>query len=186
MSPEPSARSIDEVFALYRRWGGEAYDEAVSQSSHAVQVARLASDEGASDALVAAALLHDVGHLLALERGRDPASDEDDRHEAVGARWLAGLFPAEVTAPIALHVEAKRYRCAVDPGEHERLSAGSQASLVRQGGPMGPEEAARFARHPQADAAVRLRGWDDAGKDLAARPDPVDAYRDLLARVAPR
>jgi predicted HD phosphohydrolase len=39
----------------------------------------------------------------------------DLRHEVVGARHLSGLFGSAVTRPIALHVSAKRYRCAVEP-----------------------------------------------------------------------
>lgn len=181
-----AAASVDEVLALYARWGEEGYDEALTQSSHAAQVAAWARAEGADEALVAAALLHDVGHLLAMEaRGHGrPDPEADLRHEAVGARWLARLFPAEVTAPIALHVQAKRYRCAVDPGEEARLSPGSRASLARQGGPLTEAEAERFAALPAAADAVRLRGWDDAGKALDADPLPVDAHRDLLDRLA--
>ncbi len=180
------AASVDEVLALYARWGDEGYDEELTQSSHAVQVAAWARSEGADDALVAAALLHDVGHLLAMEaRGHGAPDEEADlRHEAVGARWLARLFPPEVTAPIALHVQAKRYRCAVDPGEVARLSAGSQASLARQGGPMDADEVDRFARHSASAAALRLRGWDDAGKALDVTPPPVAAHRALLERLA--
>ena len=45
--------------------GAAAYHgEAVSQAEHALQAAELAEREGAPDALVVAALLHDVGHLL--------------------------------------------------------------------------------------------------------------------------
>lgn len=180
------ASSVAEVLDLYARWGEEAYDEEVTQSSHASQVAAWAEAEGADAALVAAALLHDVGHLLVLRDGgeRRPAGDADLRHEARGARWLAGLFGPEVTGPIALHVAAKRYRCAVDPAERDRLSAGSRASLVRQGGPMAPDEAERFARLPGAEAAVRLRGWDDAGKVLDAEPRPVASYGALLEGLA--
>ncbi len=131
----PPAATVDEVLELYARWGGQTYDEALTQTSHASQVAAWAVADGADDALVAAALLHDVGHLLAMDaRGHGtPDIEADLRHEAVGARWLARLFPAEVTAPIALHVAAKRYRCAVDPGLVARLSLGSQATLVGQG-----------------------------------------------------
>ena len=135
---------------------------------------------------MAAALLHDVGHLLAMEaRGHGrPDAEADLRHEGVGTRWLAALFPPEVTAPIALHVQAKRYRCAVEPGAVAALSAGSRASLVRQGGPMDEAEVARFAALPAAADALRLRTWDDAGKDLDLDPRPVADHRALLERLA--
>src|SRR5690606_10246459 len=62
---EPATR-VDEVVELYRRWAWHRYDESVSQLDHALQTAALAERDGAPDALVAAALLHDVGHLLDL------------------------------------------------------------------------------------------------------------------------
>jgi gamma-butyrobetaine dioxygenase len=190
------AVSVDEVVELFETWGPHRYDEQVSQLDHALQTAAHAVAERAPDALVAAALLHDVGHLLELadgaadpartpDRAGDPAPTVDDlRHEGRGARWLTGLFPAGVTGPIALHVAAKRYRCAVDPAYHRTLSAGSTASLVRQGGPMSAAEQARFEGHPGHRDAVRLRGWDDAGKDTGAVTVPdLTAHLPLLTRL---
>lgn len=180
------AADVDEVLALFEAWGTQTYDEAVSQLDHALQTAALARADGADDALVAAALLHDVGHLLELRAGgvADGQTEVDLGHEGRGARWLAAVFPPPVTGPIALHVAAKRYRCAVDPAYHDGLSDGSRRSLVRQGGPMSPEEADRFAAHPAADDAVALRGWDDGGKVHDLDVPDLASYRDLLARLA--
>lgn len=184
----PPATSVDEVLALYTRWGADRYDEELSQLDHALQTAALADHAGASDELVVAALLHDVGHLLDLEAaaatGRSGPADTDLHHEAAGARYLADLFPPAVTAPIALHVRAKRYRCAVDPAYQDRLSAGSTASLVRQGGPLTAEDARAFEQLPGHADAVALRGWDDGGKVDGLEVPRLDAYRDLLARVS--
>lgn len=180
------AASVDEVLALLDAWGRERYDEEVTQLDHALQTAAHARAEGADPALVAAALLHDVGHLLVLRAGgaADGDVEADLAHEARGARWLAPLFPAAVTGPIALHVAAKRYRCAVDPAYHGSLSAGSVRSLVRQGGPMDPDERARFERNPAHLDAVRLRAWDDAGKDLQVTVPELASYRPLLQDLA--
>lgn len=181
-----SAASIDDVLALFDAWGRGRYDEEVSQLDHALQTAALAVAEGASEELVAAALLHDVGHLLELREGgaADGDVDVDLGHEGRGARWLAPVFPPAVTGPIALHVAAKRYRCAVEPAYHQGLSAGSAASLVRQGGPMSPEETEAFERKPIHGDAVRLRGWDDGGKVEGLAIAGLDTYRPLLERVA--
>ncbi len=177
---------LDEVLALYDRWGPEHYDEDLSQLAHAAQVAAWAVHEGDDDAAVAAGLLHDVGHLLVMEDRHHgvPVTDADMGHERLGARFLARLFGPEVTGPIALHVAAKRYRCAVDPAEVERLSPGSQLSLRLQGGPMTPAEVARFEAHPAHAAAVTLRRRDDAGKVLGADPSPFAAHEDLLRRLS--
>lgn len=181
----PPARDLDEVLALYERWGAEHYDEDLSQLDHAAQVAAWAVHEGDDDAAVASALLHDVGHLLVMEARATgvPVTDEDMRHEALGARHLARLFGPAVTGPIALHVQAKRYRCAVDPSEVDRLSAGSQLSLRLQGGPMSAAEVARFTAHPAHAAAVALRRRDDAGKALGAEPAPFATHEALLRRL---
>lgn len=179
------AVSVAEVLDLYENWGSEHYDEQLSQLEHALQTAALAVDAGASDELVAAALLHDVGHLLELEaHGRPDAVTEDDHHEATGASYLADLFGPDVTAPIALHVRAKRYLCAADRSYGPSLSAGSAASLARQGGPFTDDEAAAFLRNAGAEAAVALRRWDDGGKVLGLEVAPLAAYAGLLDRLA--
>lgn len=182
-----TAPSLDDVLDLYERYGTQLYDEELMQLSHAEQTAALARSAGAADPLVAAALLHDIGHLLELaERDgpRDRATDQ--RHEARGSAWLAALFPPTVTAPIALHVRAKRYRVTVDPTYGAALSAGSVASLERQGGPMTPEEVAAFEANPGWEDAVTLRGWDDLAKDLTITVAPLASYRPLLESLLVR
>jgi gamma-butyrobetaine dioxygenase len=178
------AADVDEVLALYAKWGTDRYDEELDQLAHGLQTAALAEAAGARPALVAAALLHDVGHLLALARGARPGGD--DRHAAAGARYLAAVFPPAITAPIALHVDAKRYRCTVDPTYHDVLSAASVRSLAAQGGPLTPAEAAAFGCRNGADEAVLLRGWDDAGKVVGLDVPALDQYRSLLFAVARR
>ena len=180
------AADVDEVLDLFERWGIERYDEDVSQLDHALQTAALAVRDGADEAVLAAPLPHDVGHLLELGEGgvADGQTEEDLGHEGRGARWLAAVFPPSVTGPIALHVAAKRYRCAVDPTYHDGLSDGSRRSLVRQGGPMTDDEAARFAAHPAGADAVALRGWDDGGKVEGLAVADLRSYRDLLVDLA--
>lgn len=176
--------AVDDALALYARWGGERYDEEVTQTEHAIQCAALARRDDADDALVAAALLHDVGHLLDLAAGGAYTACVDLHHEVVGADHLARAFPATVTEAIRGHVEAKRYLCAVEPGYAAGLSTGSQRSLAVQGGPMDADEAAAFIARPGAADAVRLRRWDDAGKVIGLERPPIDTYRPLLESLA--
>ncbi len=187
-APRPPARSVQEVLDLYRRWGSEHYDETLSQSAHAEQTAACAVADGASDDLVGAALLHDVGHLLELEQraGQGGLPDADTEHESVGARYLAGLFGPAVTGPIALHVRAKRYRCAIDPEYLRTLTAGSTRSLAMQGGPADAEEVASFESNPGHRDAVRLRVWDDRGKVEGLEVASLEHYRGLLERLSDR
>ena len=183
-----AAANLDEVLALYDAFGDDRDDERLGHLAHGLQTAAQAESAGASPELVVAALLHDVGHLLARPGG--PTDRErpgtDDLHEQAGARYLAPVFPPAVTAPIALHVEAKRYRCAVDAEYHALLSEGSVRSLVVQGGPMTDDEAAAFAARPGSEEAVLLRRWDDAGKVPGLHVPDLAHYQPLLAAVARR
>lgn len=149
---------------LYATRGERHYGEGVNQRQHGLQAARLAEQEGADGALVIAALLHDIGHLL-HKQGEDAAGRGiDTRHEAMGAGWLRRFFGEAVCEPIRLHVEAKRYLCAVESGYFEGLSPASKLSLSLQGGIMTPDEAESFIALPWAREAVRLRRWDEGAK----------------------
>lgn len=175
------ARSLDEVMGLYEAWGAQLYDEEIRQVDHALQTAALAGRADAGAALVAAALLHDVGHLLAMADRSGPRDHSVDlRHEARGAAYLASLFPPSVTAPIALHVRAKRYLVATEPAYAAALSPGSTASLARQGGAMDPSEVAAFESNPGRQDAVELRRWDDRGKVDGLEVPELASYGGLL------
>jgi phosphonate degradation associated HDIG domain protein len=156
---------VEEIESLFARRGAAEYvGEPVSQLEHALQAAYLAEQDGASPALITAALLHDIGHLLD-DNADDPAKmDSDLAHEATAARWLATAFPEAVTRPVELHVAAKRYLCATDPGYFANLSPASVASLRLQGGPMSADEAAAFRRDAYANDAISLRRWDERAK----------------------
>jgi gamma-butyrobetaine dioxygenase len=166
---------LETIAELFEHAGAHSYfGEAVSVSTHMLQAAALADRAGAANALIGAALLHDVGHLLAVQ------NPGDDRHEETGAQWLAQWLPAEVTEPIRLHVMAKRYLCATDPGYREMLSAASLQSLELQGGPMRDEEVRAFVELTFAEDAVAVRRWDEAAKDPARRTPQFDHFRPLL------
>ena len=174
-----------DILAIYQARGSAAYfGERVSMTEHALQTAHFAQAEAASESLVVAALLHDIGHLL------NPVPDAiedwttDGRHEETGARWLARCFPAAVCEPVRLHVCAKRYLCATDAGYLARLSPASVHTLNLQGGPMSAAEAAQFRAQPFWQDAVRVRRWDDQGKVAGLRTAELHDYDTLIERVA--
>jgi phosphonate degradation associated HDIG domain protein len=182
MSTDPCSPDVVEgIVRLFRERGQSAYlGEAVSQTEHALQSAWAAQKAGATAALVAAALLHDVGHLL-HDLPEDCAdAGIDDAHQERGARWLAGHFGAAVVEPIRLHVAAKRFLCATEAGYFERLSEASRVSLRLQGGPFTPEEVAAFRRNPHAEAAVALRRWDEEAKVAGLVTPPLEHFRPYL------
>ncbi|MHB1122129.1 MAG: phosphonate degradation HD-domain oxygenase [Ramlibacter sp.] len=174
---------IDDIVALYGAAGAAPYGmDAVTQEQHALQCATLAEQAGGAPALVAAALLHDVGHLVAATQPRG-ARPGNDLHEYVALPLLRRLLPRAVLEPIRLHVDAKRYLCAVEPAYHARLSAASRRSLALQGGAFSPEEAARFIGLAHAQDAVALRRWDDQAKDPAALTPGWAHFRRVLAQA---
>jgi len=107
----------------------------------------------------------------------------DNWHSHTGADWLAEWFGPAVTEPVRLHVPAKRYLCAVDPGYASLLSAASVYTLGVHGGAMRRAELAAFAANPHAEAACRLRRWDDAAKDPAVIAPPFEHYGPLLVQL---
>lgn len=147
---------------------------------HALTAAAHAGRDGAAEPMVLAALLHDIGHALDLDDGSE--DDRDVEHAAYGAGWLSLWLPPAVTEPVRLHVEAKRYVCARDPAAIGRLTSRSRASLALQGGPMAEADARAFERLPGFDAALAVRGWDDAPDLAAGDLAPLHAYRPMLER----
>jgi phosphonate degradation associated HDIG domain protein len=175
----------DEIQGIFLRRGSEAYfGESVSMTEHSLQAAHFAQDDSAPPALVVAALLHDIGHLV-----EDVPSDlaewtQDAHHEEVGSRWLALRFGPEVSEPVRLHVPAKRYLLATDAGYIAKLSPASIVTLKLQGGPMAPHEVAQFETERYYKDAIRVRRWDDQGKIAGLATPAVGDYRPFIEALA--
>jgi len=182
------ANHADDIVAniadIFLRRGAEAYlGEAVTMAEHMLQTATLAHAAGAPDALVAAALLHDIGHFTSEFGTYSPDDTVDRHHDDAGADVLASHFPPRVAETVRLHVAAKRYLCAVEPDYHDTLSSASRHSLALQGGPMSADEVAAFERLPAYRDAVLVRRWDDGGKVAGMRTMTFDEFRPLLSRA---
>ena len=155
---------IDPIYAAFARRGHASYGEGVSLADHAIQCAAFAQRDGAQPELIAAALLHDIGHML-HDLPEDVAdSGIDTQHESLGSVWLSQYFGPAVTEPVRLHVAAKRYLAATEAGYFDRLSDASKLSLRLQGGPMPDAQARAFEAQAFFADAVRLRRWDEEGK----------------------
>lgn len=171
---------VAAIFDCFSQRGHLHYGESVTEREHALQCAHFATQNGEPDGLIAACLLHDMGHLL-HDLGEDIAEQGVDAlHEEQGARWLAAYFPPALVEPVRLHVAAKRYLCIREPGYLAQLSEASQRSLVLQGGPMSEREAQQFEENPHSPWAIRLRHYDDQGKMQDLVPAPLESYRELL------
>jgi phosphonate degradation associated HDIG domain protein len=172
---------------IFHRRGAEAYlGEAVTMSEHMLQSAHMAEQAGAGDALVAAALLHDIGHFTGefpddyIERGID------NRHDRAGAAVLDPFFPPEVVDCVRHHVAAKRYLCATDPSYFDRLSAASVKTLALQGGPMAADAVAAFRAQPHLAEILQVRFWDEDAKVVGAETPDFAHYAPLLQRLVDR
>ncbi|MEL6261403.1 MAG: phosphonate degradation HD-domain oxygenase [Cyanobacteria bacterium J06626_6] len=173
--------SIQALFDTLSTHGHTQYGrEAVTQKQHALQCATLAAQAKSSSSLVAACLLHDFGHLVHT-LGEDCAERGiNDRHEERALPYLKHLFPKSVTEPIRLHVNAKRYLCAVDEEYWDSLSPASKLSLELQGGIFSEDEARVFIEQPYAKDAVQLRIWDDLSKDPAIQTADLYSFFAVL------
>ena len=161
--------SLADIAHLFETRGHAQYDgEPVTQLEHALQSAHLAERAGAGSALIAAALLHDLGHLLHDLPGSPTLAGVDDVHQYRCLPFLRGLFGETTLAPIRLHVDATRYLCTREPGYLQGLSPDSARSLQLQGGPFDEAQARAFEALPYARDALRLRRWDDAAKQEGA------------------
>ncbi len=181
MSNRDPATIVSQLADIVERRGGESYlGESVTMREHMLQAAQLAVDAGASDEVVAAALLHDIGHYSgdfpedALEQGTD------NFHQDAGARILSPHFPPLVVECVRQHVAAKRYLCATDDRYHGELSGPSVQSLKLQGGPMSRDEANHFAKRDNLAEIVAVRRFDDEAKVAGRVTSPFDAYRPML------
>jgi phosphonate degradation associated HDIG domain protein len=186
--PSDILERLSHWFALH---GASSYEgnrrESVSALNHALQCAQLAEDAHADAALVTAALLHDVGHFVAIADIGEK-DDIDDVHELRGVAVLVRDFPPAVIEPIRLHVAAKRYLTAIEPKYLGGLSPASVHSLAQQGGPFRGAEIARFEAMPFAADAVRLRRWDDLAKTPGRETPGLGYYLAVLdeVRLPPR
>lgn len=166
-------------------WYGQ---EAVSQLEHALQCAHLAERANEAPETVVAALLHDLGHMLSAERtpvaDQDGLPAKDDLHQFVALPFLRSLFPDAVLEPIKLHVDAKRYLCAVDAGYWAELSPASKHSLELQGGRYDDAQVRAFEDLTFYAEAVRLRRYDDLAKVPGQVTPPLAHYAALMGQVA--
>lgn len=184
MALEEPAEIATALTGLYRDRGNSKYDELVTQTEHGLQCGALAMASGADDATVAAAFLHDIGHLLLNEDDtRQDFLDQDLHHEEVGARFLANWFSEDVLTPIRMHVPAKRYLCATQASYHDGLSQASVRSLIVQGGPMTDDEVSAFDALDYSEQAVMLRRWDDDAKVSNAPTPGLEVFEQLLAEL---
>ncbi len=184
VEPAGVSRALIE---LYERFGSaESHDLPMSHTEHALQCGAHAMASRAGETMIAAAFLHDVGHLLALEAAagsRGMGGSGGGTHEEVGGRFLATWFNDPVVYPVRLHAVAKRFLCAVDVDYRRSLSPPAANELAALGGPMGEQQVADFRTIPHLDAALALTRWDDKARVPGAPVPTLRVFEQLLENV---
>lgn len=181
LAPDNIVSFLTDVFE--RRGAEEYLGEPVTIAEHMLQGASAAEQNGENEAIIVAALLHDIGHFTS-EFGTFSMDDTEDRHhEDAGARILERFFPTIVTDCVRYHVAAKRYLCAKSPAYVEKLSAASVHSLHLQGGPMNAEEMKAFEANPNLHAIIKVRHLDDGGKIAGLNTPTFAHYAPMVQRV---
>lgn len=173
---------IDQIIETFDNFGDKLYEggEQVTQRQHALQTAYFIQKNSNSKNLIAAALLHDYGHLLPDFSEELPIQSTEGKHEEIGAAYLEHYFVQPVTEPGRLHVAAKRYLCATNPNYLKTLSPVSVRSLQLQGGPFSQEEVEEFDLLPYSEDAIHLRRCDEMGKDPKLQTPDLDHYLPYL------
>ena len=171
---------LSQALDIYLEQGTKPYTEVVSQLEHALQCAWLAEQESGDGDLIAAAFLHDIGHMM--QKHGQGAADRgiDDKHEDIARGWAAKVFSPRVAQAIGLHVDTKRYLCAARPGYFETLSPASVKSLELQGGPMTADEVQAFESQPNYQDAVKVREWDDRAKIAGLETPGIEHFRPYM------
>jgi predicted HD phosphohydrolase len=151
----------------------------VSQLDHALQTAALLAHlHPGDDELVAAGLVHDIGHLL--------PDSSDETHADDAARAVRRALGERVAGIVGLHIEAKRYLVATEDGYGGVLTNDSVVSLQRQGGALRAEDASAFLAQPWAADAVALRRADDSGKVEGVTVRDLQSWAPLLQDLTRR
>lgn len=172
---------VAHLAGIFAHSGAQQYlGEPVTMAQHMLQAASLAQHQGCSEAVIAAALLHDIGHFTNDFGTFSMADTLDLQHEIYGAKVLAPFFPAKVTQCVRYHVAAKRYLCATKAAYFSQLTKASVHSLHLQGGPMGKDEVAQFETNPHLEDIVQVRLLDDAGKVANIKTYPFAHFKNLL------
>lgn len=173
---------VDEVLGLLSGPGSTLYyGEGVTQLAHALQCAKCAAAVTDDEEVILAALLHDIGHICDPTAEQMAADIGIVDHEGIGAQFLlARGFSPKIADLVRAHVAAKRYLVATNATYAAQLSPASTATLKHQGGPMSPAEVAAFESDPLFTTKLRMRSWDEMGKEPDMATPSLTTYREMM------
>ena len=172
---------MDKILELYKNFGDSEYlGEDVSKTVHMIQAAYAAEKNNESDYVILACLLHDIGHFLENDNMNGLGVIE---HGKVAGEYLRELgMDEKVCILVENHVTAKRYLVSKNDDYYEKLSDASKKTLEYQGGRMSLEEMEIFENNIDFRDILRIRYYDDNGKQVGAEIPDLSHYYDLIKK----
>lgn len=171
---------VAEILNTYRLRGQAWIGGVLTVHEHALQCASLALKAGESNAIVGACLLHRYGYVLRTARLHRTVPLSDAALDLLGANRLAAVFGPEVVEPIRLQTDALRYLCWENPAYLGRNREAVPIAPPVAGGPMTDSEALEFEVHPHCAAALRVRRYNDLGRDANLVIPRLESFHPLL------
>ena len=160
-------KTIEE---LYTNYGNAHYmiGEKITQTDHALQAAYLADRCKASEEVILALLVHDIGQITNKALVGNTSSLHLS-HDEAGYIWLKKHGFSEFVCDFAkYHTLAKIILCELNPGYFETLSKASQESYHVQknkfSDPSYQEFIDGFLSHPRLEDFLFARRCDDFAK----------------------
>ena len=148
---------VDNLFGLLRSMQGPTLGYAVDRYEHSLQTATRAERDGASDDLIVAALLHDIGDPIA-----------PDNHSEAAAAILSPYLDEEATWVVRHH--------GVFQGYHYWDKLG-----------LDPNARDAYAGNPFFDSCARFcADWDQPAFDPAYDSLPLEHFEPLVRSVFAR
>lgn len=170
---------MNKIINLYKQFGNSEYlGECVSKTTHMIQAATAANNNNELDYLVLACLLHDIGHFLDVDNMNGLGVIE---HGKLGADFLRNLgMDYKVCSLVENHVKAKKYLVSKYDDYYNKLSDASKQTLEYQGGKMTQNEMEIFEAEPNFELSLKVRKYDDIGKDIGMNIPSLNSYYDLI------
>ena len=172
---------VQRIELLFGRWGrrlAAAPHGRHTLLEHALRCADVAQSMRSDDALVAAALLHDLGRLLAIDLA---AGDIARWPEIAAVRFLANDFGPEMLEPIRLQRTA--WRCLMSAGPQAWPTFPHRPSVGLWGEALSPAACRRFASSPHGARALMLCGCILRAATPVGPPPPLRHFLDVLERA---
>lgn len=177
MDPKEEIRTLFEKYGHHHNQG-----EPVSYLEHALQTAYIAEENGCGREMIIAALLHDIGHLIAHKYPDHTKlrSWVFINHESFGSEHLKKIgLENGIVELVEGHVMAKRW-LARDKSYYSKLSECSKLSLIQQYGPYTDDEADEYLKHPRHLEFTQLRLFDDSAKTLGKKTPDLEYYLNMI------